>query len=159
MIRLALVLMMLPGLAAAQSSVSLGQINADPTQPVEVTADSLSADRETGLATFTGNVRIGQGDLRLAAAEVVVRYDDATGEVARMDASGGVTFVTATEAAEAESAVYDLTSGMLTLTGDVLLTQGPNTLSSQTMVVNLTTGTAQLEGGVRTVLGGQGSGN
>ncbi|SHJ00521.1 LptA/OstA family protein [Wenxinia saemankumensis] len=151
-------LALLSGPASAQSSLSLGQIDVDPTAPVEITADSLSVDRETGRATFTGNVRVGQGELRLAAANVDVLYDEATGEVAELDASGGVTFATATEAAESDAAVYDIASGLLTLTGDVLLTQGPNALSSDRMVIDLASGTAELTGGVRTVFGGQGSG-
>jgi lipopolysaccharide export system protein LptA len=62
-----------------------------------------------------------------------------------------VTFVTATEAAEAESADYNLTDGTLTLSGNVLLTQGPSALSSDRMTINLKTGTARMDGRVRTV--------
>ncbi|GGL55740.1 LptA/OstA family protein [Wenxinia marina] len=143
--------------AAAQTNLNLGSIDADPSLPVEVTAESLSVDQQTGEARFSGNVVIGQGDLRLAAAEVIVVYSEASGEIARLRASGGVTFVTPTEAAEAQAADYDLTAGTLTLTGEVLLTQGANALSANRMVVNLTTGTAQLDGQVRTVLAPQGT--
>ena len=38
------------------------------------------------------------------------------------------------------------------MTGNVLLTQGANALSSNNMTVNLTTGTAQMNGRVRTIL-------
>ena len=67
-------------------------------------------------------------------------------------ASGGVTFVTETEAAEAQSASYDITTGMLTLEGDVLLTQGASAISAGRMLINVTTGTATMDGRVRTVL-------
>ena len=147
---LAVLLACLPVLASAQTDIALGGISADPTLPVEVTADSLSVDRESGQATFEGSVVIGQGDLRVAAARVEVRYDDTTGDIARLLASGGVTFVTATEAAEAREADYDLTSGTLTMTGDVLLTQGASALSADTMTVDLATGAARMEGRVRT---------
>ena len=56
------------------------------------------------------------------------------------------------EAAEAD---YDLAGRTLTLSGDVLLTQGTGALSAERMVVDLATGTARLEGRVRTVLGAQ----
>ena len=38
------------------------------------------------------------------------------------------------------------------MTGDVLLTQGASALTSERMVVNLTTGTAQMAGRVKTIL-------
>ncbi|WP_341212616.1 LptA/OstA family protein [uncultured Limimaricola sp.] len=144
--------LLLPGLATAQTQMALGGLTADPSAPVEVTAESLSVDQATGRATFEGDVLIGQGDMKISAATVEVVYDDASGEIARLEAVGGVTFVTATEAAEAESAVYDISGGMLTLIGDVLLTQGRTALSSQRMEIDLAAGTAQLTGGVRSVI-------
>jgi lipopolysaccharide export system protein LptA len=62
-----------------------------------------------------------------------------------------VTFATATEAAEAQSADYNLASGLLTLNGDVMLTQGKSALSSDSMILDLNAGTAQMSGRVRTV--------
>ena len=135
----------------AQTNINLGGISADPTAPVEVTADTLTVDQDSGTATFSGNVVIGQGDLRISAGAVNVVYSSETGDIARLLASGGVTFVTAREAAEATQADYDLTSGTLTLTGDVLLTQGASALTAERMTVNLNTGSAQMSGRVRTV--------
>lgn len=137
--------------AVAQTNIALGGVSADPDAPVEVTADSLSVDQDTGTAIFTGNVKVGQGDLRLAAQTVRVVYAEETGDIAQLVASGGVTFATATEAAEAQDADYDLTRGTLELTGDVLLTQGASALSADRMTVDLNTGQAQMSGRVRTV--------
>ncbi len=149
---LALILALLAPFAAhAQTNIALGGISADPNAPVEVTADTLTVDQDTRSAVFTGNVVIGQGDLRIAAATVEVTYDDTTGDISRFVASGGVTFATATEAAEAQSADYDLVTGTLVMTGDVLLTQGTSALSAERMTVNLRNGTAQMEGRVSTV--------
>jgi lipopolysaccharide export system protein LptA len=138
--------------ALAQTNIDLGGMTVDTSAAVEVTADSLAIDQETGTAVFTGNVIIGQGDLRLSAGAVEVVYGTESSEIARLIATGGVTFVTASEAAEAQSADYDITTGLLTLTGDVLLTQGASAISAQSMVVNVATGTASMEGRVRTVL-------
>ena len=137
--------------AAAQTNINLGGISADPSAPVEVTADSLNVDQDTGSAVFSGNVVIGQGDLRLSAPTVRVTYAADTGDITRLQASGGVTFATATEAAEAQSADYNLASGLLTLDGDVMLTQGQSALSADSMVIDLNSGTAQMNGRVRTV--------
>jgi lipopolysaccharide export system protein LptA len=137
--------------AFSQTNINLGAISADPTAPVEITADSLSIDQATGTAIFIGNVVFGQGDLRLNAARVQVIYNDASGDISRLSASGGVTFVTATEAAESLTADYNLDTGTLELAGDVLLTQGASAISSDTMRVNLSDGSAQMEGRVRTI--------
>lgn len=140
------------GFASAQTNVDLGGIEVDTSAAIEVTADSLTVDQESGSAVFDGNVIIAQGDLRLTADQVTVIYGTDTSEIARLIASGGVTFVTAEEAAEAQNADYDINSGLLVLTGDVLLTQGPSAISAGQMTINVTDGTASMEGRVRTVL-------
>ncbi len=136
----------------AQTNINLGGIAVDDTAAVEVAADNLSVDQDTGTAVFSGNVVIVQGEMRVSAANVEVLYAEATGSISRLVATGGVTFVTATEAAEAKNADYDLAAGTLTLTGDVLLTQGLSAISAEKMVVNTADGSAVMEGRVRTVL-------
>jgi lipopolysaccharide export system protein LptA len=142
----------LTGVAWAQTNVDLGGLTVDNTAPIEVTADSLSIDQDTGRAVFDGNVVVAQGDLRMTAGQVEVVYGTDTSEIAQLIASGGVTFVTATEAAEAQQASYDIATGILTLEGEVLLTQGASAISAASMVINVTDGTAVMEGRVRTVL-------
>lgn len=138
--------------AAAQTDVNLGGMTVDTSAAIEVTADSLAVDQETGQAIFDGNVIIGQGDLRLTAGRVEVVYGADTSEISKLLASGGVTFVTAEEAAEAQQADYDITTGLLVLSGDVLLTQGASAISAGTMTINVTEGTATMDGRVRTIL-------
>ena len=143
--------LMLATPAFAQTNINLGGITTDPGAPVEVSADSLSVDQDTGTAIFDGNVVIGQGELRIAAARAQVVYDGATGDIASFEATGGVTFANGTEAAEAQSAIYDLQNGNLVLVGEVLLTQGASALSADRMTIDVATGNAQMEGRVRTV--------
>ena len=138
--------------AFAQTNVDLGGLTVDTTAPIEVTADSLSIDQDTGRAVFDGNVVIGQGELRVTAGRVEVVYGTDSTQIAELIASGGVTFVTQSEAAEAQDARYDVTTGMLTLEGEVLLTQGASAISAARMVINVTDGSASMEGRVRTVL-------
>jgi lipopolysaccharide export system protein LptA len=146
----ATVLWIIASLAAAQTNINLGGISADPNAPVEVSADSLSVDQDTGKAVFEGNVVVGQGSLRISAGRVEIVYGSSTGEIDRLSVSGGVTFVTATEAAEADSADYNIAGGSLTLAGNVLLTQGVSAISADRMQINLETGNAELTGRVRT---------
>jgi len=137
--------------ALAQTNINLGGITADPSAAVEVAADSLSVDQDTGTAVFEGNVVIGQGALRISAARAQVVYDGNSGDIASFQASGGVTFANGTEAAEAQNANYDLQNGQLVLTGNVLLTQGASALAAEKMTIDVNTGNAQMEGRVRTV--------
>lgn len=141
----------------AQSNVDLGGLNVDTTAAIEVSADSLSVDQDLGTAIFSGNVVIGQGDLRLSAGRVEVIYSEETGDIARLIASENVLFVTDTDAAEAQNAEYNVVTGILTLTGNVMLTQGASAISAEAMILNLNSGTATMEGRVRTVLQQQGN--
>ena len=139
--RLGVVLAALPALAYAQAtSVPFGEGH-DRTQPVEITADRLDLDQAAGTAVFVGNVRVGQGELRLAADRVEVFYVEgsggANGEVQRMVANGNVTLSNGTEAAEANEAVYEVAAGKVAMQGDVLLTQGKSALSSETLNIDL----------------------
>ncbi len=146
---------------AQGTNVAFGAFTHDTTLPVEVTAESLRVDQSDGTAVFTGNVVIGQGDMRITAGEVRVRYKQGTdgqqGGIERLEASGGVTLVSGAEAAEAREAVYTIDSGNIVMTGDVVLTQGQNALSAGRLTVNLKNGTGVMEGGVKTIL--QTSGN
>lgn len=143
--------------AVAQTGLSIGTGSFDTNQPVEVSANELAVDQQAGTAEFIGNVVVVQGDLRMAADRVQVVYatDDAANPngISRLIASGGVTFVTPTEAAEAQEAVYTIASGDIVMSGDVLLTQGQNTLAGEQLVVDLASGTGRMEGRVRTVFG------
>lgn len=144
--------------AAQGTSIALGTGAFDSGLPVEVSADSLSIDQDSGAATFDGNVLVVQGDVRMSAGQVVIVYaTDSSGSangISRLIASGGVTFVTASDAAEAETAEYSIEGGTVTLTGNVLLTQGPTAISGEKLVVDLASGSGRMEGRVRTVIGG-----
>ncbi|MFT6022555.1 MAG: lipopolysaccharide export system protein LptA [Ascidiaceihabitans sp.] len=137
---------------AQGTNVTFGTITQDTTAPVEVTADNLSVDQSTGTAIFIGNVLIGQGELRISAAKVLVVYRQESEGIARLEASGGVTLLFGQDAAEAQRADYNIDSGTIEMSGDVLLTQGRSALTSEKMTVNLSDGTARMSGRVKTIL-------
>lgn len=143
-----------PVAACAQAAeIAFGGLRADTALPVEVTADQLSVSQTDGTATFTGNVVVSQGDMRLSAQRVEVVYGSADrSRIERLHASGQVTLVSGKDAAEAADAVYTIESGAVEMTGDVLLTQGGNTISGQKLIVDLASGTGRMEGRVTTVL-------
>jgi len=81
-----------------------------------------------------------------------VFYNDSSSGIAKLVASGGVLLVDGPDAAEAQSAIYSIEDGTVTMTGDVLVTQGINTLQSEKMTVDLDTNTARMEGRVKTIV-------
>ncbi len=148
-------LIALPFQTAAQTTeIPFGNLRQDTSLPVEISAERLEVDQAEGTAMFSGNVVVGQGDMRLKADRIQVIYaaGDDRGRIARLEAAGNVVLVSGAEAAEAERAIYTIESGQVVMEGNVILTQGGNALSSERMLVNLKDGTALLEGRVRTIL-------
>ncbi|MGZ2255767.1 LptA/OstA family protein [Roseobacter sp. A03A-229] len=141
-----------PALFAQGTQVAFGAIKQDTDLPVEVTAENLAVDQETGEAVFTGNVIVGQGEMRLSAERLLVVYRENTQGIERMEATGGVTLVSGPDAAESERADYSIDDGVIVMTGNVLLTQGPSALTADKMTVQLEDGTAQMSGSVKTIL-------
>lgn len=138
---------------AQGTNVAFGSFKADPTLPVEVTSDTLDVNQADGSAEFTGSVVVGQGEMRLSADRVLVIYNDEADGIERMEATGDVLLVNGPDAAaEADRADYTVATGIVVMTGNVLLTQGPNALTSDRMTVNLVTGTANMTGRVKTIL-------
>lgn len=142
-------------LHAQGANVAFGGLKHDASLPVEITADELTVDQSTGSAVFVGNVVAGQGEMRLSASRVEVQYGtvngQTTGDIDKLIASGGVTLVNGGEAAEAKEAIYSVSSAEIVMSGDVILTQGPNALSGEKLTVDLNTGKGQMSGRVKTI--------
>ncbi|WP_233589003.1 LptA/OstA family protein [Falsigemmobacter faecalis] len=142
----------LSGAAFAQgTALGFSGLKQDPGAPVEVTSETLSIDRDAGRAILEGDVLVIQGDMRLTAPRVEVIYGTEGQQIKEIHAQGGVTIVTAADAAEAREARYDVATGGLVMSGNVLLTQGPSTISGERMVADLRAGTGRMEGRVKTL--------
>lgn len=137
-----------------EASVGFGNGDFDRSAPVEVAADNLDIDQNTGRATLTGNVVIVQGDLRLSANIVIVDYTT-TGpdrRIERMNARGDVLIVAGEDAAEGAEATYLIETSQITMNGDVVVTQDGNTLAGDRLAVNLDSGEGTVTGRVRSTL-------
>ncbi|QUS36918.1 lipopolysaccharide transport periplasmic protein LptA [Falsirhodobacter algicola] len=142
----------MPLTAMAQDArIDFGGLSQDTSAPVSVDADSLSVDQATGQALFEGNVRVGQGTMRLAADRVTVRYGESEGEISALEAAGNVTLSNGDVAAEAQEATYTIGSGVVEMRGDVLLTQGRSTIAGQSLRIDLQSGTGTVQGRVQTL--------
>ena len=143
---------MLPGIAASQGvNISFGDGEHDSSLPVEISSENLAVDQEAGIATFTGNVVVIQGDMELTAPRVMVEYFEDSSGIQRMEATDGVKLVSGEDTAESERAEYFVDTGFLEMFGDVFLVQKQSTLVSEKMIVDTNTNTAKMIGRVKTI--------
>lgn len=128
-------------------------------EPVRINADSLEVRDKDKVAVFSGNVVVVQGDTTLTSKDLQVYYDGTAaapedgagfkqGQIRKLEASGGVVVRTKDQTATGETGVFEMKTNTVTLTGKpVVLTQGPNVIRGQKLVVNLVSGVSRFEGG------------
>lgn len=139
--------------AAQDFGAAFSGFSTGSDEPIQIEADSLEVRDPEKIAVYTGNVRVRQGDTILEAPELRVHY---TGEaqgsapgstVQRIEAGPGVTVRTRSQTASGDQAILELPRDLITMTGNVVLTQGGNVVRGNRLVVNLKTKQAQMQGG------------
>jgi len=117
----------------------------DPNAPIEWSADKFDADANSKSATYTGNVLIKQGDMRIHADTVHINIVD--GKPEKILANGHVVVDAPSGTATGDSGVYDVNPRIVTLHGRVVLTKDKNVMRGSMLTVNLITGLAKMGGG------------
>ena len=146
------------GAAAAQDKGPFGGFKHDSSAPIEIVADALEVRQAENLAIFSGQVVAGQGTLRLTTDLLTVTYaaeqsgasssaSTGTGTIQKMRADGNVFLSNGAETARGVWAEYDVAGGMIRMGGNVVLTQGDNAISGESLVIDLNTGIGRIEGG------------
>jgi lipopolysaccharide export system protein LptA len=137
--------------------------NHDSNAPVNFTADRIEVQDRADRVVVSGNVEVTQAGMKLNAARMTVAYRNGAGngvEVDRIDASGNVVVTKGNETARGNVAIYDLNSRLITMIGNVTLTQGANRLTGGRLVIDLTSGRSMVDGrssgGAPGVSGGSG---
>lgn len=154
---LTLALLAGPGPGLAQTEAPLAGFTPKADMPVEITADSLEVLQEQEVAVFRGNVEAVQGDLTLKSALLRVYYGGdggseetagalPAGDIARLEAEGGVVFTTPEQSVRGAQAVYDVAKEQITVEGNVVLQQGANIIRGERLVVDLGAGRSQIVG-------------
>lgn len=147
------------GSAAAQQNFGGLQMQGD--QPIAIESDQLDVDDRAAQATFSGNVSVEQGETRMQADRLVVHYSQGSGgaqpassggnlpgggnEIRRIEASGSVEITSADQVATANEANVDMATQVVVMTGNVVLSQGPNVATGCRLTVQMETGVAQLQ--------------
>jgi lipopolysaccharide export system protein LptA len=138
-------------------------------EPVHIEAATLEVRDKDQVATFTGDVRVQQGDTTMRCASLVVFYDREAGnapkaagkasktltaanpgpggeqKIKRLEARGSVVVTQKDQTATGHLGIFDMPSNTVTLTGDVVMTQGQNVLRGDRLVVDLTSGVSRVE--------------
>lgn len=116
----------------------------DSDKPIQIAADTTTADLRSETATYAGNVRVAQGDLKLRSDKLSIKA--AKGTISRIEASGNVVLASPQGQATGATAVYDIAQREVRMGGKVILAQGQNILRGTSLVINLATGRAALTG-------------
>lgn len=158
-------------------------------QPIKIESATLEMRDKKKEATFAGNVKVVQGDTTMLSQTLLVFYDGnetpagtpkagakaapAKGQPApgpgnssirRLEAKGNVIVTQRDQVVTGETAIYDTKTNFVTMLGGVVLTQGPNVLRGDRLLVDMTTGVSRVESDTGKVQGlfqssGQGPGN
>lgn len=132
--------------AAAQSFGGAFEGMSDSNQPIQIEADKLEILDAQGLATFNGNVNVVQGSTILKAGNLKVFYfSGGSSKIKRIEAGGKVAVRSGDQLATSDRAVFDMGAQVVTLTGDVSVSQGNNIVTGCALRVNLKTNAAKLE--------------
>jgi lipopolysaccharide export system protein LptA len=129
---------------AKSSSPILGKH--DSNQPINIAADSVTADLAAKTVTYTGNVIVTQGDVRMHAETMKVNTDN--GKANNILANGRVVVDSpASGTATGDAGVYDVANHLVTLTGKhVVLVHNKDVSSGTKLTVNLVTNIATFVG-------------
>ena len=137
-------------------------------QPVKIEAATLEVRDKQKQATFSGAVKVMQGDTTMRCNSLVVFYekgdgsgDDTTGttmkqanpgpggqqKIKKLEARGSVMVTQKDQTATGELGLFDMATNTVTLSGGVAMTQGQNVLRGDRLTVDLTTGVSRVESG------------
>jgi lipopolysaccharide export system protein LptA len=115
--------------------------------PVNYAADRIELQDKQKRVILSGNVDIGQADLRLRAARTTVAYLDNGGvKIQRIDATGGVVVTRGSETARGDVAIYDFNRRVITMVGNVALRRGGDNLNGGRLVIDLASGVSSVDG-------------
>ncbi len=144
-------------------------------QPIQIESATLEVHDKSKMATFSGDVQVVQGDTTIKCQTLVVFYGgggpgvsaiahsgsraapgttqkspavpQGAQDIRRIEARGGVTVISKDQNASGDLGVYDVKKKTITLTGNVVVSQGKNVLHGDRVIVDTTTGNAHIESG------------
>lgn len=139
-------------------------------EPVHIESNTLEVRDKEKVATFSGDVRVKQGDTAMRSRDLVVFYEQEGGaqsasasggkpmpaatagpggsqKIKRLEARGDVIVTQKDQTATGETGIFDMKTNTVTLNGNVVMTQGKNVLRGDRLVVDMTSGVSRVESG------------
>lgn len=106
---------------------------------------NLDADKGQDKGQAKGQAAKGQADKSQAAKTATEGV--APRQIERLEASGGVIVNTREQTATGDNGLFEMKKNTVTLSGNVVLMQGPNVLRGERLVVDLNSGVSRIEAG------------
>jgi lipopolysaccharide export system protein LptA len=136
--------------AAAQAAPTSKPITGshDNNAPINISSDNFQADLNGKNGTWTGNVLVVQGDVKMRSNQV--RVSTVNGKADKVFANGNVVVDSPQSGtATGDSGVYSVGPRVVVMTGNVVLKKGKDVMRGTQLTVNLATGQATLGGGIK----------
>jgi lipopolysaccharide export system protein LptA len=143
--------------APAARSGPLAGFGSNSKEPIRIEAARLQIFDKEQRAVYTGDVVAVQGKSTLRCSKLTIFYDQKNGNGAPQEAApqqspdssikrlvcdGPVSVVSCSQTATGDHGVYEAATDLVTLTGNVVLADGPNVQNGNKLVYNLKDGTA-----------------
>jgi lipopolysaccharide export system protein LptA len=161
----------LSGAARAQGAVqgvpnAMQGFSQNRDQPIQIEAAALEMRDKKKEATFSGNVKVVQGDTTMTSKTLVVFYESSSGQaegsaarstaknaksapmqsatpgpggsssIKRLEARGNVVVTQKDQVVTGETAIFDTKANLITMLGGVVLTQCKNVLRGDRLLVD-----------------------
>jgi lipopolysaccharide export system protein LptA len=134
--------------AMAQAPALVGKHDANA--PINVSADKFLADSNAKTGTWSGNVLVVQGDMRMRANSVRLNVVGKDNKPDKILANGNVVVDSPNSGTvTGDNGIYDVVARTVTMTGKVVLTRQKDVMRGNQLTVNLETGVATLGGGAK----------
>lgn len=129
-------------LSMALTPAAQAQLSADSDAPIDITGET--AEFKDNVAIWTGNVRVVQDQSILVADRLEAKISE-EGDFNSIVATGAVRYSNGAEAITGERAVFDNTARTITMSENVIVTQGKQVMSAGAVTYWVDTGMVKFQ--------------
>ncbi|MCW2309654.1 LptA/OstA family protein [Rhodobium gokarnense] len=138
-----------PAARAQTFTESFTGLGVNSNDPIQIEARELEVRDKERVAIFRGDVNVRQQNAVLKAQNLKVFYTGGAGakggaqDISKLEAGGKVYVSSGDQVATGDKAVFDLKAEQLTVTGNVVLSKGPNVIQGEILEIDMKTGQAK----------------
>ena len=146
--------------AALAAAPALAQLAQNSDAPIDIASDNFEGTNSACVTVWTGSAEALQDTARLRSDVMKTYFKVKTpgatggqatcGDLIRLEATGSVYYATPQQRTRSDAAVYEVGSSTITMTGNVVVAQGPtNVMRGARAVINTETGVATMQGATK----------